>query len=253
MRLILKKFGLRRAVGILTLGMMLTALAFVYIVQILFFKTVSLEACIIAGFTVGIFSSVAGYHIMILLLRNNAMEEEIHMLATRDFLTQALSRRYFFDLAEEHFAIAKRYNKTFSIVLMDFDLFRVINKTYGHSVGDEILQIASRKCKDTIRESDLFGRYGGEEFIFLLPDSDRSSTMRFAERIRTVLSECSARCANALIHFTVSIGATSFGSDQPHKTFDSMIQCAEEALFAAKNSGRNRVVFTALKEMDRKP
>ncbi len=162
-------------------------------------------------------------------------------LANTDALTGCMSRRHFFELAQQEFARACRYGAQFSLIMLDLDHFKQINDQYGHAVGDKVLQSVVSTSYQLLRNVDLYGRLGGEEFAILLPETSLTYAVEVADRLReavaanTIVLEASGSMA-----VTVSIGvATLSGADTD---LNSLMNRADQALYNAKNTGRNRVV-----------
>lgn len=168
--------------------------------------------------------------------------QELETQAHKDFLTGLSNRRHFFTLAEQELSRTQRYNNPLSILMMDIDFFKSINDAHGHNAGDLVLQKLASICLATLREIDVIGRMGGEEFAVLLPETTGTRAMEVAERMRQALENATVILEhnNLALKFTVSIGVTTMTS--PEVTIDSMLQDADAALYQAKNSGRNKVV-----------
>ncbi|HET7309438.1 MAG TPA: GGDEF domain-containing protein [Actinomycetota bacterium] len=126
-------------------------------------------------------------------------------------------------------------------VLLDLDHFKDINDTFGHGIGDEVLAAVGVALQSTVRESDFVGRYGGEEFIMLLPDADRETTLQVAERVRTAIANINVLEGDSAV--TASFGVAVFPGDAPDAA--RLVRNADRALYRAKANGRNRVeMFT---------
>jgi len=168
--------------------------------------------------------------------------EDLKEITLTDYLTGLPNRRYFYEFAEEVFALHKRYGDDCSVVFIDLDFFKKINDQYGHDGGDLVLKEFSLFVKGHIRESDLFARLGGEEFIILMPKSDSNSAFNFVERLREGLS-CHAISVNKekSIHVGFSAGIASLTDFDV--SMDKLINRADLAVYEAKNSGRNRSVI----------
>lgn len=166
----------------------------------------------------------------------------LQALATQDALTGLSNRRHFFDKCHDKIDHARIEGKKISFVLMDLDHFKSINDTYGHTVGDVVLKEVSRICQKTLREYDIMGRYGGEEFAILLYDTTLQETHRIIERMRDRIQSHVFNCDGNMIKLTVS-----FGVYRPCLlTEDDMtviLKKADKSLYQAKHEGRNRVVF----------
>jgi diguanylate cyclase (GGDEF)-like protein len=166
----------------------------------------------------------------------------LNHLATVDPLTNAFNRRYFFDRAQVELEIAKlRKNRT-SILLLDIDHFKKINDTYGHTVGDQILIGMVALCHENLREMDTLARLGGEEFVILLPETDLAEARHIAERLRRTLEHTPIQTDAGPLHVTISIGALSHPTTDDDLPVHKLVQQADQAMYLAKRSGRNRVV-----------
>jgi diguanylate cyclase (GGDEF)-like protein len=164
-----------------------------------------------------------------------------HDLATRDPLTGLYNRRMFNELANAALSRARRTQASVSLLALDLDRFKRVNDAYGHLTGDQVLTTFAKVLGNTLRKEDLVARYGGEEFVALLPDTTQSAAVRLAERVRTSLAKMTIRSAGHHVHITVSIGLVSErGSQLP--SLKALLSSADEALYAAKELGRNRVV-----------
>jgi diguanylate cyclase (GGDEF)-like protein len=166
-------------------------------------------------------------------------ELELRQLATQDSLTGLLSRRAFKDEANRLFGLAKRHNQALSCIVFDIDRFKSINDSFGHGFGDRVLQEAAKCCQSGLRQTDLIGRLGGEEFGALLPHTGKEAALEVAERIRASLAQ---------VRFDdVPLGkvTASFGVAALEKSIgdlDSLIKQADGAMYEAKSTGRDRCV-----------
>ena len=168
------------------------------------------------------------------LLRLNKKLEE---MAYIDSLTEIYNRRYLYEVAKRLIPIVKREKQALSVAMLDLDKFKEVNDTYGHDIGDEVLKAFADDIKNSIRESDIFIRFGGEEFVLVLPNTDLEHAQVLIEKLRKIIEDCDKVEG---VRFTVSIGVAAF--DVLKDDLDSIIKKADEALYEAKNSGRNRVV-----------
>ncbi|NPA10773.1 MAG: GGDEF domain-containing protein [Epsilonproteobacteria bacterium] len=134
-----------------------------------------------------------------------------------------------------------RYKKEpFSIIMLDIDFFKKINDTYGHQAGDEALKFLSSNIKKMIRESDIFGRIGGEEFLLILPDTKMAGAMKLAERIKDFFENNSFNYKGEEIKFTISMGITSVSFND---TIETILKRVDDALYEAKRKGRNKIEY----------
>jgi diguanylate cyclase (GGDEF)-like protein len=169
--------------------------------------------------------------------------DHLALLASTDALTSVYSRRWWFDMAEKEFSRARRYSRTFSLLMADLDWFKQINDTHGHETGDRVLNQFGQMLRKTCRKSDVIGRLGGEEFAVLLPETSAKAAQRLATRVtegcRTVIVDPmggDARCS-------CSIGVTEVRKDD--ERLDGVLTRADQALYAAKRAGRNQWSFAA--------
>jgi diguanylate cyclase (GGDEF)-like protein/PAS domain S-box-containing protein len=168
------------------------------------------------------------------------LERELEHRAHTDVLTGLSNRRHFYELAEQEVARAKRYGTPLAVLMLDIDHFKKINDTYGHPIGDAVLQKLSEVCRKTLRENDIIGRLGGEEFAILLPEADNQRALEVAERLRLAVANSRIPLPKeGHFRFFVSIGVTSFV--ETDESIDSMLKRADAALYASKHGGRNRV------------
>ena len=167
--------------------------------------------------------------------------EELRHLATVDGLTGLYNRRHFLELCERELRRARRYRLDVALLMLDADLFKTINDTYGHDVGDEVLRVIARLCQYQMREADIIGRLGGEEFAILLPQTNPSDALGAAERLRKAIAQTTLPLADGrMLRFTVSIGVCA-GAAQTI-TLQELLKIADRALYTAKRRGRNQVV-----------
>lgn len=168
------------------------------------------------------------------------LEGELKRQARTDVLTGLNNRRHFLELAEQELARAKRLGEQISVLMLDVDHFKLFNDTYGHHVGDMVLQKLSEVCVHTLREIDIPGRLGGEEFAILLPETKGEQALEVAERLRLAAAGAAVPLEQGgSVRFTVSIGVACFVATDAR--VDDVLRRADAALYAAKNAGRNRV------------
>ena len=165
---------------------------------------------------------------------------DLAKLTIHDDLTGLYNRRYLNERLQEEFSRCKRYNTDCSCMMIDLDHFKNVNDTYGHGFGDVVIKTFAKRLSERTRSTDFVFRFGGEEFLILLPQTDISGAEQLAREIcRYNEEETFTSPAHEAI-VTVSIGLSSFQEHQP-KVQNDMISMADQALYAAKNNGRNRV------------
>lgn len=167
-------------------------------------------------------------------------EMELRRLATTDGLTGASTRRAFKQDAEKSVALARRHRSQLSAITFDIDRFKTINDTYGHAAGDAVLKAVVHAVEPILRQSDIFGRLGGEEFGVILPDADTNAAMAVAEKLRHALLELRFPGSRPALLVSASFGVASF--DPGLDGYDSLMLKADEALYEAKRTGRNKSV-----------
>ncbi|TAE57761.1 MAG: diguanylate cyclase [Nostocales cyanobacterium] len=175
-----------------------------------------------------------------LLEEQVALVQELERLANTDSLTGIWNRRHLFIIGTQEFNRSQRYNLSFSVLLIDIDHFKKINDTYGHNIGDEVIIFMTKIVNNNLRQPDCFGRFGGEEFVILLPETDADEGFIVAERIRNSIQNQYLEVADQKVSITISIGISSYCLGD--KNIDAIIQRADQALYQAKNQGRNQVI-----------
>jgi diguanylate cyclase (GGDEF)-like protein len=165
--------------------------------------------------------------------------KKLTFLSSNDPLTGLLNRRSFSEQLEKEFSRVNRGNKSFSLVFSDIDFFKKINDQYGHDAGDEVLRQVSKLLKYEKRVIDFVCRWGGEEFLLLLPETDKDGGRIFAEKIRSKIEELSIIHDGQNIPITMSFGVSAF-TNQP--AYLDVIKDADLKLYEAKQRGRNRVI-----------
>ncbi|MFA4839021.1 MAG: GGDEF domain-containing protein [Candidatus Neomarinimicrobiota bacterium] len=166
----------------------------------------------------------------------------LETLSTMDALTGIPNRRHFEYRLEQEFSRTKRHHENLSCIMMDIDLFKNVNDTYGHLFGDEVLKVIGAVLRSQLRVHDIYARYGGEEFVVLLPESTLHAAFYVAEKIRLVVAETLIAKENNRTNVTVSLGIAQYDSESmPDK--HSLIDAADRALYEAKRTGRNKSVI----------
>ena len=175
--------------------------------------------------------------------------EELKLLASTDPMTGLYNRRYFHKTSEPLIDLAKRDKTETSIILIDIDKFKNINDTYGHQVGDNIIISLGKQLENFTRKSDIICRFGGEEFIILLPKTSIDGAAIISEKIReNIQNNIVYLDDNKKLSFTISIGVSKVNNDKD-EDIDIAIHRADKALYEAKNSGRNKVIVNNEKEV----
>jgi len=168
--------------------------------------------------------------------------QEVQSLALTDPLTGLQNRRSLFELGRVEFSRAHRMNRSFCCMMLDVDHFKLINDNYGHPIGDRVLQELATRCKKSVRAVDLIGRYGGEELMILMPETDRETALLVAERLRFSIEEAPIKVSNGEVHVTVSVGVAA--KDEYTSELETLIARADQAMYIAKHKGRNCVAMS---------
>ncbi len=159
--------------------------------------------------------------------------------STVDELTSLHNIRYFLVLAEHEFTRAVRYGRPLSFIILSLDNSEEINDTYGHAIVDKALDTVAVYCRKNVRYVDIFGRYGDEEFVLLLPEADLEATRLMADRIREYVSQTPVPTKKGPVKITISLGVDTITKDTPNLI--SLLELADRAMNFARKSGGNRV------------
>lgn len=182
--------------------------------------------------------SQLGFSINQLLDFTDRIIKQKDELASIDVLTGVMNRRSFMTLVNQEVSRSRRYKTPLSLIFCDIDKFKLINDEYGHNIGDEVLQVFAQSIKLHIRESDLFVRWGGEEFIILAVDTDKTNTAKLAENLRKTIMEIKV---SSIEQITCSFGVAELKNDE---SFEQLCERADQAVYDAKNTGRNKVCIS---------
>ena len=196
-----------------------------YVISITLFVTLSL-----------IIPAMVGYR---LIDNHQILTEKIKRLAEEDYLTKLYNRRKIHEVVENEILRSRRYNSTFAVILLDIDNFKKTNDTFGHNIGDKLLVDIANIIRQTIRESDIAGRWGGEEFLVFCPQTGADGAFALAEKLRTNIAKYEFE--------EVGYKTASFGVAQIERsdTVQGLISRADTALYGAKNAGKNMVLASA--------
>jgi diguanylate cyclase (GGDEF)-like protein len=171
------------------------------------------------------------------------IQEKLKFLATTDTLSGLCNRAEFMDLAQREFVLAQKSNEELALLLMDLDNFKVINDTFGHAAGDEIIREMGSIILNSFRKSDISGRIGGEEFAVILKNTSLDEAKMAAEKVRKIIARRKVIYGDQEIRLTVSIGVAAIrGGTKDIKDIEDFLKMADDALYKAKAGGRNAVV-----------
>lgn len=192
----------------------------------------------------GILVCMVAYIALTHLALEDRLRASLHDAAYRDSLTGLYNRRYVFRLFRDELKKYGRYSDPFSVMLIDADHFKKINDQYGHRAGDAALKAIADACNRSVRNTDVVGRFGGEEFIVLLPHTEAREAAIVAERIRNTILESDICWQGQRLDVKLSLGVAQAGLHADE--FDDLLTAADTALYAAKHRGRNQTVVADL-------
>ena len=172
-------------------------------------------------------------------IEHKRAQDEIQQLASTDAMTGLFNRRRFFELAEQEFERTQRYGHSLSILMLDVDNLKTVNDTFGHLAGDLLIQTVGDLCRKELRKIDLVGRYGGDEFVALLPETPLAKATRVVERLRWRAAQKTLRFEGQAVLVSISIGVA--GLDESCLRLENLLSHADQALYEAKQAGKNRV------------
>ena len=172
-------------------------------------------------------------------IENARLFAEVQTQAITDSLTGLYNRRGLFELGQRELDRLRRFERPLAAIMLDIDYFKQVNDTYSHAIGDQVLKELAARCRTHLREIDILGRYGGEEFAILLPETDQHDAYRVAERIRKHMIEASVQTDQGPVSITISLGVTAAGPDSTDLAV--LLDRADTAMYSAKQSGRNQV------------
>jgi len=174
-------------------------------------------------------------HLQDELRQKNALLIE---LSTTDSLTKIYNRRHFLELARKEFERSTRMGLSLSLLILDVDHFKTINDTYGHQSGDEVLLAVCKVVDNSLRDYDIFGRYGGDEFTIVFPQTELVQSMRVAERLEASVMDLKMECVN---NHKLSLSGGLAAKNSGHKDLESLIKDADDALYRSKQTGRAKI------------
>lgn len=190
----------------------------------------------ITGFAISLLMAMGIFGIRRLFQELDAQKRYLMRLSREDSLTLLFNRRHMMELAEEKFRSAKRFKRPLSVLMIDIDRFKLINDRFGHEMGDRSLKEAALRIREHVRDVDLVGRWGGEEFLVLLPEAELHEGLEIAERIRLGFADSRSETTP---HITVSVGLAFIRPGD--ERIEELIDRSDRAMYTAKDAGRNCV------------
>lgn len=219
-----------------TIASMLFTCAALYLIE----GWVSPVGVLISGIIPLLLAPLSLYNNFKLVHQLDVTEEQLLLLSHTDDLTQTFNRRYFMEHATREFDRSRRYGNPFSIAIIDLDNFKDINDGHSHLAGDAALKHIAQLCLDNLRQMDIFARYGGDEFVFLFPETNAAQAEECLRRILEAMSHARFDFNCQLIPIRASIGVSVFQDSMTD--FDELLRDADFALYAAKHKGGMQVI-----------
>ena len=239
-RTILRRYGITAVTIGMTLISILLSLGITWSVNALLNGGPLGEGLAIAILAPLLIAPLMSLQILRLLSKLDEAERQLQVLSHTDVLTQTYNRRYFMQYADQELKRAQRSGETFSIAILDLDNFKQINDQWGHLVGDQVLRELPRMFTEHIRQADVFARYGGDEFIFLFPQTNRQQIQVWADRIYEKFAGRSIQLEDLEIQPLFSVGIAVFESSM--SDLDELLKQADDSLYQAKRKGGNQFV-----------
>lgn len=224
---------------LLTLLIMFASLAITLLLHHITDTKIGYLGIVSAIFAPTLIAPVIIYKFLDIIRQLRLAHELLENLSQEDYLTGVYNRRHLEETAAKEFSLGKRHDFPVSILIMDLDHFKQVNDTYGHLVGDQVLVELTQCVYEIIRQTDIFGRYGGEEFMLFMPHTALEDALMLAERIRQAVADRTFQFDHAKVNVTISLGVASATAQT--RTLEDLMLNADLALYRAKEQGRNRV------------
>ena len=251
MRQFIRKIGQARTVALFsTVAVVVSLLSTLVITTILY--RLQVEVNLKAGLWISIFvtlsiAPIMRWYMIDLFLKVDQLEAEMRLLATYDSLTGLLTRWEFLERANYFHKVALREDLPYALIIADLDNFKEVNDHFGHLTGDQTLEIFGDAILANLRESDLACRFGGDEFVFFLPNTSRDQAQQFGDRLHIIINEA-IDCSGLKIDLSISLGIASY-PDIPAENVEDLISAADNAMYRAKRSGGNKTRHYNLESM----
>ena len=239
-RKILRRYSITSITIGMTLISILLSVAITWGINVYVYKGPLGEGLAISILAPLVIAPLMSVQMLGLLHKLDKTEQQLQVLSHTDDLTQTYNRRYFMQYLQQEFQRAQRSSATFSIAILDMDNFKEINDQWGHLAGDQVLREITVMFRGQIRQADVFARYGGDEFIFLFPQTSQQEVQTWAERIYDTFAQKSIHVDEVEIRPLFSIGVAVF--EPSVENLDELLKRADQALYQAKHKGGNQFV-----------
>ena len=239
-RKILRRYSITSITIGMTLISILLSVAITWGINVYVYKGPLGEGLAISILAPLVIAPLMSVQMLGLLHKLDKTEQQLQVLSHTDDLTQTYNRRYFMQYLQQEFQRAQRSSATFSIAILDMDNFKEINDQWGHLAGDQVLREITVMFRGQIRQADVFARYGGDEFIFLFPQTSQQEVQTWAERIYATFAQKSIHVDEVEIRPLFSIGVAVF--EPSVENLDELLKRADQALYQAKHKGGNQFV-----------
>ncbi|MBI3545934.1 MAG: GGDEF domain-containing protein, partial [Gammaproteobacteria bacterium] len=227
---------------LITLASILSSLAITYFISIQLGRPPGFVSLLIAIVAPSVIAPIFSYSLLSTIKKLALAERKLHKLSTIDDLTQVYNRRHILELAEAERVKALQQGYPLSLALLDIDLFKKVNDIHGHAAGDKVLQQFAALCQRHCRGIDHFARYGGDEFIIVMPKAGPEHAREFVSRLRQIIANSAVSINDVNIFSTVSIGVATLEASE---NLEALLLRTDRALFQAKYKGKNTVACAA--------
>ena len=240
-RILLRRYGITAVTVGMTLISILLSVGITWAINAFLHGGLPRDGLVISILVPLVVAPVMSIQMLSLLRKLDETEQQLRVLSHTDELTQTFNRRYFMQYLEQEFRRAQRSEEKFCIAILDMDNFKQINDGWGHLAGDRVLREMTHIFSKHLRQADIFARYGGDEFIFLFPQTDRAQIQLWVDRICDLFADTSIQWESIPIKPLFSVGIAVF--DPMMDNMDELLKRADEALYEAKHKGGNQFAY----------
>ena len=236
---LIKEENLTKSTFMFTVLIILISLSATVVFSILFFSSIHIESILSSILVPGVIFPVLLYYLFRSQVKIDKLDQKLFINSRKDLQTDTWNRRYFLELAEREFFVAKRYEDKFSVLICDIDDFKAINEKHGHLIGDKVLRTLAQTLAHTIRHTDTIARYDGKRFAILLPKINLENGKLTALRLKKLIEDSSVSIPDEELKYTISIGVAEYNEETLN--ISDLLTKAENALDEAKKKGPSSV------------